>query len=119
MLYNYTIRYTTVAGVLGTQNSVVVMAGSSSGVVGGLMTGEQYQFSVSLTVSGGGRTYNGLEGNTTEPFTVLGEHVNVSQSELFKVHVLQNIDSALKNYCKKEFFIVMTLCRNPQVQIIK
>ena len=36
-----------------------VSAGSSSGVVGGLMTGEQYQFSVSVTVPGNGRTYTG------------------------------------------------------------
>ena len=44
-------------------------AGSSSGVVGGLMTGEQYQFSVSVAVSVGGRTYTGPVSNQTDFFT--------------------------------------------------
>ena len=47
-----------------------VTAGSSSGVVGGLMTGEQYQFSVSVTVSGSGRTYTGPVSNPSDPITV-------------------------------------------------
>ena len=34
------------------------------------MTGEQYQFIVSVTVSGGGRTYTGPVSNPTDPFTV-------------------------------------------------
>ena len=73
-VYNYTIHYTAVDMRIRESDSgtVVAMAGSSSGVVSGLMTGEQYQFSVSVTVSGSGRTYTGLEGNTTEPFTVVG-----------------------------------------------
>ena len=47
--------------------TVSVTAGSSSGVVGGLMTGEQYQFSVSVTVSGSGRSYTGP---LSDPITV-------------------------------------------------
>ena len=47
-----------------------VSAGSSSGVVGGLMTGEQYQFSVSITVPGNGRTYTGPVSDPSDPFTV-------------------------------------------------
>ena len=51
--------------------SVNVSAGSSSGVVGGLMTGEQYQFSVSITVPGNGRTYTGPVSDPSDPFTVV------------------------------------------------
>ena len=50
-----------------------VTAGSSSGVVGGLMTGEQYQFSVSVTVSGGGQYYTGPVSDPSDPVTVTGE----------------------------------------------
>ena len=50
--------------------TVNVTAGSSSGVVGGLMTGEQYRFSVSVTVSGSGRTYTGPVSNPSDPITV-------------------------------------------------
>ena len=46
-----------------------VSAGSSSGVVGGLMTGEQYQFSVSVIVSDGGIIYTGAMSDLTDPFT--------------------------------------------------
>ena len=49
-----------------------VSAGSSSGVVGGLMTGEQYQFSVSITVSDGGNIYTGAMSDLTDPFTFPG-----------------------------------------------
>ena len=53
-----------------------VSAGSSSGVVGGLMTGEQYQFSVSITVSDGvGNIYTGAMSNLTDPFTVDGPFI--------------------------------------------
>ena len=34
------------------------------------MTGEQYQFSVSVTVFGGGNSYTGPESNLTDPITV-------------------------------------------------
>ena len=47
-----------------------VSTGSSSGVVGGLITGEQYQFSVSITVPGNGRTYTGPVSDPSDPFTV-------------------------------------------------
>ena len=47
-----------------------VSAGSSSGVVGGLMTGEQYQFSVSIAVPGIGRTYTGPVSDPSDPFTI-------------------------------------------------
>ena len=46
---------------------VNVSAGSSSGVVGGLMTGEQYQFSVSVTVSQNGQLHTGPLSNLTKP----------------------------------------------------
>ena len=46
-----------------------VPAGSSSGVVGGLMTGEQYQFSVSVAVAVGGGTYTGPVSIQTDFFT--------------------------------------------------
>ena len=53
--------------------SVNVSAGSSSGVVGGLMTGEQYQFSVSITVCDGtGNIYTGAMSDLTDPFTFPG-----------------------------------------------
>ena len=48
-----------------------VSAGSFSGVVGGLMTGEQYQFSVSITVPGNGRTYTGPVSDPSDPFTIV------------------------------------------------
>ena len=71
-VYNYTIHYTAlnVRKRESDSGTVVVMAGSSSGVVGGLMTDEQYQFSVSVTVSGSGRTYTGPVSNPSDPITV-------------------------------------------------
>ena len=68
----YTVHYTA-ANERRSQcdrGSVNVSAGSSSGVVGGLITGEQYQFSVSVTVSGNEITYTGPANNLTDPFTV-------------------------------------------------
>ena len=47
-----------------------VSAGSSSGVVGGLMTGDPYQFSVSITVPGNGRTYTGSMSDPSDPITI-------------------------------------------------
>ena len=47
-----------------------VSAGSFSGVVGGLMTGEQYQFSVSITVPGNGRTYTGPVSDLSDHFSI-------------------------------------------------
>ena len=46
--------------------TVNVTDGSFSGVVGGLMTGEQYQFSVSVTVLHGGHLYTGPLSNLTK-----------------------------------------------------
>ena len=59
-----------------------VSAGSSSGVVGGLMTGEQYQFSAFLTVPGNGVVYTGPVSDPSDPVTVTdpltgGEHVHL------------------------------------------
>ena len=69
--------------------SVNVSVGSSSGVVGGLMTGEQYQFSVSITVSGNGRTYTGPVSDPIDPITVAestgGEYIpNQQPFHVFK-----------------------------------
>ena len=50
-----------------------ISAGSSSGVVSGLMTGEQYLFSMSVTVSGGGQYYTGPVSDPTDPVTVESE----------------------------------------------
>ena len=61
--------------------TVNVTAGSSSGVVGGLMTGEQYQFSVSVTVSGSGRTYTGPVSAPSDPFTVTAPPSGDGESE--------------------------------------
>ena len=53
------------------RGSVNVTAGSSSGVVDGLMTGEEYQFGVSVTVSDNdGRSYTGPVDNSTDSLTV-------------------------------------------------
>ena len=71
---HYTIYYTLLRrGRQSVSGTVDITAGSSSGVVGGLMTGEQYQFSVFVTVSGGGHYYTGPVSDPTDPVTVAGE----------------------------------------------
>ena len=86
-VYNYTIHYSTVTMIRRQSDSgtVVVMAGSSSGVVGGLMTGEQYQFSVSITVSGNGRTYTGALSNPSNSIAV------ISECNLYGLQLLQHV----------------------------
>ena len=72
---HYTIHYTLLRRGRQSGSGIVnITAGSSSGVVGGLMTGEQYQFSVSVTVSGGGQYYTGPVSDPTDPVTVAGEY---------------------------------------------
>ena len=71
---HYTIHYTLLRRGRQSGSGIVnITAGSSSGVVGGLMTGEQYQFSVSVTVSGGGQYYTGPVSDPTDPVTVAGD----------------------------------------------
>ena len=71
----YTVHFAAVSGIrrVCDRGRFNVTAGSSSGVVGGLMPGEQYQFSVSVTVSGGGQYYTGPVSDPTDPVTVPGE----------------------------------------------
>ena len=68
----YTVHFAAVSGIrrVCDRGRFNVTAGSSSGVVGGLMTGEQYQFSVPVTVSGGGHYYTGPVSDLTDPVTV-------------------------------------------------
>ena len=71
--------------------TVNVTAGSSSGVVGGLMTGEQYQFSVSVTVSGSGRTYTGPLSDPTDRITV---RAPPSDNGAYNILTCQNAQSS-------------------------
>ena len=73
----YTVYFAAVSGIRREcdRGRFNVTAGSSSGVVGGLMTGEQYQFSVSVTVSGGGQYYTGPVSDPTDPVTVPSEYM--------------------------------------------
>ena len=62
---HYTVHYSIVNGGSGRQTdsgSVTFPASVSSGVVSGLLGGQQYQFSVSVTLSVGGHTYTGVPG---------------------------------------------------------
>ena len=71
---HYTIHYTLLRRGRQSGSGIVnITAGSSSGVVGELMTGEQYQFSVSVTVTGGGQYYTGPVSDPTDPVTVAGD----------------------------------------------
>ena len=78
---HYTIHYTINKGE-GNRNQTnmrlsVFCSIVSSGVVGGLVTGEQYQFGVSVTlVAASGQMYTGPVSNYTQLVTVsIGEHV--------------------------------------------
>ena len=84
VVHHYTIYYTLLRrGRQSESGTVNITAGSSSGVVGGLMTGEQYQFSVSVTVSGGGQYYTGPVSDPTDPVTVAGECAEHSPIEFY------------------------------------
>ena len=56
VMYHYTVHYTTVGGVNGT---VTFPDTVSSGVVSGLQGGQQYQFSVTVTLNISGELYTG------------------------------------------------------------
>ena len=68
VVYHYTVHYTTVGGVSGT---VTFPDTFSSGVVSVLQGGQQYQFSVTVTVNIGGEVYTGLPDNTLPPITCM------------------------------------------------
>ena len=53
---HYTVHYTTVGGV---SSTVTFPATSSSGVVSGLQGGQEYQFSVTVTLNVSGELYPG------------------------------------------------------------
>ena len=57
---HYTVHYSIVNS--GSIDAVMFPASVSSGVVSGLLAGQQYQFSVSVTLSVAGHTYNSTPG---------------------------------------------------------
>ena len=65
---HYTVYYTTVGGVNGT---LTFPASASSGVVSGLQEGQQYQFSVTVTLNFSGEVFSGLPNFTQS--TILRE----------------------------------------------
>ena len=74
---HYTIHYSIVNGGSGRRRrqsnsgSVTFPASVFSGVVSGLLEGQQYQFSVSLTLSVGGMIYFGVPGPSVNALTGL------------------------------------------------
>ena len=63
---HYTVHYTTVSGV----NSIATFSATSSfGVVSGLKTGEEYWFSVSVTLNVSGDLFTGSSNYTLPPVT--------------------------------------------------
>ena len=68
VMYHYTVHYTTVGGVNGT---VIFPDTVSSGVVSGLQGGQQYQFSVTVTLNISGELYTGSPKNTLPPITCM------------------------------------------------
>ena len=65
----YTVHYTTVGGVNGT---TIFSVSASSGVVSGLQEGQQYQFSVTVTLNVTGKLFTGSPDYTQS--TILGEN---------------------------------------------
>ena len=63
MVDHYTVHYTNIA--CGNMLSVPFPASASSGVVSGLQEGQQYQFSVSVSLLIGGQTFNSTSGSMT------------------------------------------------------
>ena len=75
VVHHYTVHYTTVGGGSGRRQSSTQMfpGPASSGVVGGLMTGQQYQFRVSVTLAlANGQLYTGPVSTPSDPVTVSG-----------------------------------------------
>ena len=66
VVYHYTVNYTTMGVVNGT---VTFPSTVSSGVVSGLQGGQQYQFSVTVTLNISGELYTGSHNNTQQPIT--------------------------------------------------
>ena len=66
VVYHYTVHYTTVGGVSGT---VTFPNTVSSGVVSGLQGGQQYQFSVTVTLNISGEFYTDPPDYTLPPLT--------------------------------------------------
>ena len=66
VVYHYTVHYTTVGGVSGT---VTFPDTVSSGVVSGLQGGQQYQFSVTVTLNISGELYTGSPDYTPPPIS--------------------------------------------------
>ena len=69
VVHHYTVHYTTVGGVNG---MVTFPSTVSSGVVSGLQGGQQYQFSVTVTLNISGVFYIGSHNNTQQPM-ITGE----------------------------------------------
>ena len=63
MVDHYTVHYTNIA--CSNMLSVTFPASASSGVVSGLQEGQQYQFSVSVSLLIGGQTFNSTSGSMT------------------------------------------------------
>ena len=63
MVDHYTVHYTNIA--YGNMLSVTFPASASSGEVSGLQEGQQYQFSVSVSLLIGGQTFNSTSGSMT------------------------------------------------------
>ena len=72
VVYHYTVHYTTVSGVSGT---VTFPNTVSSGVVSGLQGGQQYQFSVTVTLNISGELYTDPPDYTLSPITGTKMHV--------------------------------------------
>ena len=72
LVYHYTVYYTTVGGVNGT---VTFPDTVSSGVVSGLQGGQQYQFSVTVTLNVSGELYTDPPNYTLPP--VSGEKIQL------------------------------------------
>ena len=68
VMYHYTVNYTTVGEVSGT---VIFPDTVSSGVVLGLQGGQQYQFSVTVTLNISGELYTGSPDYTLPPITCM------------------------------------------------
>ena len=72
VMYHYTVHYTTVGGVSGT---VTFPDTVSSGVVSGLQRGQQYQFSVTVTLNVSGELYTDPPDYTLPPIS--GEKIQL------------------------------------------
>ena len=82
---HYTVHYSIVNGGSGRRRrqsnsgSVTFPASVSSGVVSGLMGGQQYQFSVSVTLSVGIQMYFGARGPSVNATGVYANTFNIVQ----------------------------------------